>query len=672
MGISRPARSLAVSLAVVTSATVLCAVVPASVAVADDTGAVITVDGISSDAGGDGTVSAGQTITGTTDVTFTVHADPDDEPTQAVIDIAGSGEYQGTGTVKQTFTLNPGDCLPSCTLHATLDTAATQQFGGATNGVAAPLVNDGANSLHIEVDSPRPRTVTADAAVTVDNGRPAVTLPDLPGADAWTSYKPVGLSADGELSLRATATGDNGVSRVRYFSSSRAWPAPADLTAPASGSTWTTALDTSAVPAGLYAGGVYVVAYDKDGRAGSPVRADTLVDHGFTITPKLGSVIRPYETPAIVTYAYPSALNKAFPANLNYAYPVSTTVSLDGKAQATTPVGDSTYEGNTAGFLANLGQLPYGAHTLTFDTVDNRGAHGRADLPVRVVSEVTPAWTTGFQDFPVAGSSRTYAATTSAADGVSRAEHWTLDVDGTTFATGSYPTRPSGTWKTTATGVHDVTLTIVSQYGDTTVSSVPVRVLAATTTQLTGPATSGYGSKATFTATVAQTGAKPAAGAKVAFQYKRAGTTAWKTQATVTADSTGKASYTTTAKYNGAWRAVTAAKNLTWASSTSKTLTSHVKAVLTVSRPAAKAVHGKPVSYTALSSPYVKGTALRFQARQKNGTWTTLTSATLSTGGSATTKITFSRAGTWTLRVYRPGTTDLTDTYSSSWTVKVS
>ncbi|MEU9452922.1 Ig-like domain-containing protein [Streptomyces sp. NPDC048277] len=661
MGISRAVRSFAVT----ASAAVLCAV-------ADGTGAVITFDGMSSDAGGDGTVSAGQTVTGTTDVTFTVHADPDDEPTAAVVSIAGGTEYQGTGTVKQTIALNPGDCLPSCTLHATLDTAATQQFGGATNGVAAPLVNDGANTVHIEVDSPRPRTVTADAAVTVDNGRPVVTLPDLPGEDAWTTYKPVGLSADGELSLRATATGDNGVSRVRYFSSGKVWPAPVDLTAPDSGATWTTTLDTSAVPAGLYAGGVYVVAYDKDGRAGSPVRADTVVDHGFTVTPKLGTVVHPDEGSVNVTYAYPSPLDKAFPSNLNYAYPVGTTVSLDGKVQATTPVDAYTYQGNTKGFVADLGTLPYGSHTLTFDTVDNRGAHGRTDLPVQVVSEVTPAWTDGFQDFPVAGSSRTYAATTSADDGVSRAEHWTLDVDGTAFATGSYPAQPSGTWKTTTTGVHYVTLTIVSQYGDTTVRTVPMRVLAATTTQLTGPATSAYGGKATFTATVAQTGAQPAAGAKVGFQYKRAGTTTWKTRATVTADSTGKATYTTTAQYNGAWRAVTAAKNLTWASSTSKTLASHVKAVLTVSRPAARAVHGKAVSYTALSSPYVKGTALRFQARQKDGTWKTLTSAALSTGGSATAKIAFSRAGTWTLRVYRPGTTDLTDTYSSSWTVKVS
>ncbi|MHB9861644.1 hypothetical protein [Streptomyces sp. YIM S03343] len=66
------------------------------------------------------------------------------------------------------------------------------------------------------------------------------------------------------------------------------------------------------------------------------------------------------------------------------------------------------------------------------------------------------------------------------------------------------------------------------------------------------------------------------------------------------------------------------------------------------------------------------GTALRFQARQTDGTWATLTSATLSTGGSATAKITFSRTGTWTLRVYRPGTTTLTGTYSSAWSVKVS
>ncbi|MFF0014672.1 hypothetical protein [Streptomyces sp. NPDC005374] len=668
MGISRSVRSLAVA----ASTAVLCAAALAPAAVADDTGAVITFDGMSSDAGGDGTVSAGQTVTGTTDVTFTVHADPDDEPTDAVVGITGSNQYQGTGTVQQTIALSPGQCLPSCTLHATLDTAATRQFGGSTNGVAAPLVNDGANSVHIEVDSPRPRTVTADTAVTVDNNRPVVTLPDLPGEDAWTNHEPVGLSADGELSLRATATGANGVSRVRYFSSNSTWPAPVDLTAPASGATWTTTLDTSAVRAGLWAGEVFVVAYDKDGRAGSPVRAAALVDHGFTIMPKLDTVIHPGETPVIVNYAYPSALNKTFPSNLNYAYPVSTTVSLDGKAQTTTPVGAYTYQGNTDGFIADLDQLPYGTHTLTFDSVDNRGAHGRVDLPVRVVSDVTPTWTGGFQDFPVAGSSRTYAATTSAADGVSRAEHWTLDVDGTTFATGSYPARPSGTWKTTTTGVHTVTLTIVSQYGDTTVSTMPIRVLAATTTALTGPATSTYGHKAAFTATVARTGAKPASGAKVSFQYKRAGTTVWKTQATVTADSTGRATYTTTARHNGAWRAVTAAKNLTWASSTSKTLTSHVKAVLTVSRPAAKAVHGKPVSFTAHSSPYVKGTALRFQARKKDGTWVTLTSATLSTGGSATAKITFPRAGTWTLRVYRPATTDLTDTYSSTWTVKVS
>ncbi|NEA64464.1 hypothetical protein [Streptomyces sp. SID12488] len=668
MGISRSVRSLAVA----ASAAMLCAVVPASAAVADDTGAVITFDGISSDAGGDGTVSAGQTITGTTDVTFTVHADPGDEPTTAVVSITGSGVYQGTGTVKQAFRLSPGDCLPSCTLHATLGTAATQQFGGSANGVTVPLVNDGENTVHVEVDSPRPRTVTANAVVTVDNERPVVTLPDLPGDEAWTNHQPVGLSADRELSLRATATGDNGVSRVRYFSSNSTWPAPVDLTAPASGATWTTTLDTSAVRAGLWAGEVYVVAYDKDGRPGSPARAATLVDHGFTITPKLDTVIHPGETPVMVNYAYPPSLNKAFPSNFNYAYPVSTTVSLDGKAQATTPVGAYTYEGNPDRFFADLGQLPYGAHTLAFDTVDNRGAHGRVDLPVRVVSEVTPTWTDGFQDFPVAGSSRKFTATTSAADGVSRAEHWTLDVDGTTFATGSYPARPSGTWKTTTTGMHDVTLTSVSQYGDTTVSSRPIRVLAATTTQLTGPATSTYGSKATFTATVTQTGAKAAAGAKVGFQYKRTGTTAWKTQATVTADSTGKASYTTTARYNGTWRAVTAAKNPTWASSTSKALTAQVRAVLTVRNPARTAVHARPVSYTALSSPYVQGTGLLFQSLKKDGTWVTLTRATLTSSGSATAKITFSRAGTWTLRVYRPATTDLTNTYSSSWTVKVS
>ncbi|WP_020119255.1 hypothetical protein [Streptomyces canus] len=70
---------------------------------------------------------------------------------------------------------------------------------------------------------------------------------------------------------------------------------------------------------------------------------------------------------------------------------------------------------------------------------------------------------------------------------------------------------------------------------------------------------------------MARTGAGPAAAAKVAFQYKRAGTTTWKPQSTVTA-----------------------AKSLTWASSTSKALTSHVRAVL---RGAVPATLDQPKSY---------------------------------------------------------------------------
>src|SRR3954453_9186605 len=154
VGISRSVRPLAA----VASVAVLCAVTPASAAVADDAGAAITFDSITSDAVGDGTVSAGQTIAGKAEVTVTVQADPGDEPTTVVVSITGSNQYLGSGTVKQTFSVGPGDCLPSCTLHAALDTDAPQQFGGPANGVDAPLINDGSNTVHVEVNSPRPRT----------------------------------------------------------------------------------------------------------------------------------------------------------------------------------------------------------------------------------------------------------------------------------------------------------------------------------------------------------------------------------------------------------------------------------------------------------------------------------------------------------------------------------
>jgi hypothetical protein len=664
VAISRSASRSAGSLAAVcASAALLITVVPAPAATADDAGAVITVDNI----------SAGQTISGTADVTFTVQGDPDDEPTSAVVSISGYGP--GTGTVKRTIALAAGDCLPSCTLHAALDTTATEQFGGATNGVAVPLVNDGSRDLHIEVNSPRPRTVTSDTTVTVDNNEPVVSLPDLPADDnaAWAAHQAIGLDADDQLALRAVASGANGVSGVRFFSSSSAWPAPVDLTDTDGNGEWTGTVDTSAVKPGLWLQ-QWVVAYDKDGRAGTPVLADTLVDHGFTITPQLASVIHPVMGAISLSYAYPSALNKAFPANLNYAYPVSNTVLLDGETLATTPVNKYTYEGDTNVLIAELGDnpLPYGAHTLTFDTVDNRGAHGRAEVPVTVVSSVEPTWTAGFSDFPVAGHTWKAAATTSAEDGISRAQSWTLAVDGTTVSTGSYPAQPSGSWKAVDPGLHEVELTIVSQYGDTTTRTEPLRVLAATSTKLTGPATSTYGAKATYTAKVTKTGGTAAAGAKVGFQFKAAGTTAWKTVATATADSTGTAAFTATASRNGVWRAVTAAKNLAWVASTSSSLTTKVKATLTVKKPATKAARGKTLAFTATSSPYVKGALVLFQRQKSDGTWTTLTSTTLSSSGTATGKITFSRTGTWKLRAYRPETTRLADTYSTTWTVTVS
>ncbi|MFV5998654.1 hypothetical protein ACNPQM_41515 [Streptomyces sp. NPDC056231] len=668
---SRPIRSLS---ALVGSA-VLVAVVPALPAAADTaaTGSVVTFDSIVSGSDEAGTVTPGQTVSGEAEVTFSVQADPTDEPYAAVVSITGHTDAQGTGTVSRRFDLASGDCLPSCTLHAVLDTTATQPFGGS-NAVAVPLVDDGANSIRIDVYSARPAIVSAATSVTVNNKRPVVSVPDLPGEDAWTNYKPVGLTADQQLALRvAAADGGAGVSRVEYFSSHPAWPAPSDLSDGDGDGVWAGAVDTSAVKAGLWLD-EYVVAFDSKGRAGTPVRLTTLVDHGFTVTPQIESAIHNNAGPVKLNYSYPSGLAQPWPRNLNYAYPVSTQVMLDGRPLGTTPVGDYTYEGNQSGFYARVGSgpLPYGAHTLMFDVTDNRGAHGRTAVPVTVVSPVEPKWTAGFDALPVAGKTWKAAATTSAADGFSRAQSWTLAVDGATIATGAYPALPSGSWTASKPGLHQVTLTTVSQFGDSTVTTKPLRVLAATATKLSGPALSTYGGKQAFTATVTQTGGKPAGGAQVTLQFRSAGATAWSTVAVGTADGTGTARFTTTAKRNGSWRAVASAKQLTWAASTSSSLTNKVTAQLTVKSPTISTRHGRTVAYTAVSSPYVSGTKLQFQIRKSDGSWTTVAGATLGTNGTAVGKVTFSRSGTFVLRVYRPATSALAASYSSVWTVRVS
>jgi len=668
--VSRPIRSLTA----LAGCACLAAVVLASPASADTSGSgtAVSIDSLTSDHDSSGTVTPGQTVTGTADVTFAVHADPDFEPYAAVVSIAGHPVTNGTGQVSRRIDLASGDCLPSCTLHAALDTAATKTFGGADT-IAAPLVDDGANDIRVEVLTARPTITTATADVTVDNHRPVVTLPDLPGDDAWENFKPVGLTADQRLNLRAIATDTGGgVSRVEYFSDHQAWPAASDLADSDGDGTWTGTVDTSKITPALWHS-AYVVAFDNQGRAGSPVRALTLVDHGFTVTPAVQTVTRNAPSTVTLTYKYPGSLAQPSPRNLNYAYPVTTRVTLDDKLLGATPVTDFTYAGNPDRFYARLGDkpLPYGKHTLTFDVTDNRGAHGTTDVPITVVSGIDPTWTAGFDAFPVAGKTWKVAATTHAADGISRAQRWTLTVDGKTISTGTYPTQPSGTWTTGTPGLHDVSLTTISQFGDSSVTTQPLRVLAATTTKLTGPALTTYGGKQTLTATVTQTGSKPAAGAQVSLQFRPAGSATWTTVTKVTADSKGTARVTTTAKRNGAWRAVTAAKNLAWASSTSSTVTGQVKATLSLKSPATKAHHGKSVAYTAVSSPYAAGTKIQYQIRKSNGTWTTLTTATLATNGTATGKVTFAHTGTYTLRAYRPATTTLAASFSSTCTVHV-
>ncbi|MFJ6837976.1 hypothetical protein [Streptomyces sp. NPDC091209] len=666
---ARPVRSLT-ALAGSVGLAALVVVLPGSADAADATPAV-TIDSVTSDYDASGAENPDRTVTGTADVTFTVHAaDTGAEPYAAVVSISGYGA--GTGEVSRRFDLAPGDCLPSCTLHAALDTAATKPFPGAET-IAAPLVEDGANDIRVEVLTARPSTTTATADVTVDNHRPTVALPDLPGDDAWTHNKPVGLTADRELKLRAVAQdGGGGVSRVEFFSDHPAWPAPSELSEQGDG-TWTGTVDTSKIYSTLWMS-QYVVAFDKEGHAGVPVRAEVLVDHGFTITPVIDSVTHSMPSVIQLNYKYPGSLAQAFPRNLNYAYPVSTRVLLDDKFLATSQVTDFTYAGYPDRLCASLGDngLPYGKHTLTFDVTDNRGAHGTAQTSVNVVSGVDASWVAGFSEFPVAGKTWTVEATTTADDGVSRAQTWTMTVDGKTISTGSYPARPYGTWKADTPGIHEFVLTTVSQFGDTSVTTQPLRVLAASTTKLSGPALTTYGAQQALTATVTQSGDKPATGAAVSLQFRPEGSTTWSTVAKATTDSKGTARFTTTAKRNGIWRAVTAAKNLTWTTSTSATVTGKVKATLTVKSPATGVHHGQSVTYHATSTPYVSGTTIHFQIRKSDGTWTTVTAAKLNSDGSAAGKLTFSRAGTYTVRAYRPASTTLTGSYSTTWTLHVS
>jgi hypothetical protein len=408
-------------------------------------------------------LSSGQTVSGQVTVDATVQA-----PAGATV---GSVTFllDGPGVEEsQTVTPQAGQCDSTCTLSWTANTAAVRTYGaiampvpvfqdGSTYDITATVSSTaGTASSHyvpVVVDNHRPTLAAAPSSRT--NGRWLIGLGDQSASfGATASVSPTAAPGTTVSDVEFEVPGDPGMPALQF-------------TRTGDGSAWTATEDTSALAVGNYEGAI--VATDSNGAVSAPLDAELVVDHGFTITPPAGGVIGPNWASSDFSFAYPGE----WPCGNPYMDlgPQQVQLLVDGtlwgssdltgispSAGCTMPLDGDRPNGRTP--------LPFGHHVLTYVVTDQAGLQQTASQDVTVALPLATTWPTA----PMAvaeGSTLHLTPAVSAPDGFSKLQSWTIAYNGTTLASGSYPTQPSLTWATPTKNLFSgvLTLTTVSDSG---------------------------------------------------------------------------------------------------------------------------------------------------------------------------------------------------------------
>jgi hypothetical protein len=204
----------------------------------------------------------------------------------------------------------------------------------------------------------------------------------------------------------------------------------------------------------------------------------------------------------------------------------------------------------------------------------------------------------------------------------------------------------------------------------------PVTVYAARAATLTAPTSSAYGGKLTATVKVTdRTNYAKAptakAGVAVTLQRKAAGTSTWISVGTGKTDAYGKAVIAFTNTASGRMRAViTSAVPGRTITTTEQPVTS--VSVVTWSSLPSTVRSGGVLTAAVYAKPYETGAAVRVQARTLGTTsWTTFTTAPVSSTGYAKATARLYTRGTWEVRVLRVATTQRANGYSTIRRVSV-
>ena len=412
-------------------------------------------------------LTSGQTISGSVEIDATITPLPD-APAQTVDFTLWNGVAQSY----QRITLQPGQCDTTCTVSWTADTAQLLPY--RPGGPSVPQLADGPASIRVYVETADGGDPETTIPVTIDNHRPTVAAsagsPTAQGYLEATGDQTADLAVNPKLS--PTAPSGSTITSVELEIPGLPSLPVTDFTPSADGSTWTAGANTSAVPEGTYMGAI--VATDSNGTVSSPLSVDLTVDHGFTLTlaPDTAAVTGQRLTPPTLAYTY-----SGFTCSLTYgATPAQVDIQLDGKPWYSAPVTSrSQYLASGAcGIPAASGTtplLPLGHHTLTYVVTDTTGVQESVIQNVTVALPLADTWPTA----PMAvapGQTVTLASKVTSPDGFSQLKSWVIALNGTTLASGNYPTQPTLHWTTPAKQLESgrLTLTLRSDSGLTSTS----------------------------------------------------------------------------------------------------------------------------------------------------------------------------------------------------------
>lgn len=438
----------------------------APVAAAATAGSTVTITSLSS----------GQTVSGTVAVDATIQP----APGAALQSVSYSIQGQ-SGTQTQIVPLTPGQCTSTCNVSWTWNTAAVQTY--VAGGAAVPVLADGEAKVVVSANGSG-GSVTSTDLVMVNNHRP--TLVAAPGALVSIGY----LMGVGNQSttlrvvptVAPTAPTGSTVSSVQL--EVPGLPV-ANFSLSGDGSVWTANVDSSAFAPGFYSGSI--VATDSNGTVSKPLRAELVIDHGFTLAAPPAPVIGPDWASTTLMYSYPpkvpgdlgscgSEILGVVPDHVDVYLDGTLWHSADIAVKQVVPAGDGMCEIPEAGTDSSPAPLPFGHHTLSYTVTDGVGlTETTATQSVTVALPLTTSWPTAAMTV-LEGSTVRLAPAVTAPDGFSTLKSWTIAFNGATLASGSYPSTPSLDWttpaKTKVSGA--LTLTTTSDSGLTTQSSFPL------------------------------------------------------------------------------------------------------------------------------------------------------------------------------------------------------